>query len=136
MFGTYRIVGNRVLLVIFACLLAGKLRTQTSLVSSAILFFSYTRIRIDGLDHTFCAAFDSPVTRLAVVLSVTHTAWLLSYRRKPLSFQILVHCTAQLLCCIAGSGLKKKKGCDLEIQCSTDDKNHFWGGGVGVGGVE
>ena len=31
---------------------------------------------------------------------------------------------------------EKKKGCDLEIQCSTDDKNHFWGGGVGVGGVE
>ena len=122
LFAIDRIAGKCDLSEIFACLFAGKLRTQTSLVSSAILFFSYTRIRIDGLDHTFFAAFDSPVTRLAVALSVTHTAWLLSYRRKPLSFQILVHCTAQLLCCIAGSGLKKKKGCDLEIQCSTNDK--------------
>ena len=65
LFGIDRIAGNRVLLAIFARLFAGKLRTQTSSVSSPILFsvqslffwelifcmfcYSYTGIRIDGI---------------------------------------------------------------------------------------
>ena len=54
LFGIDRIVGNRVLLTIFACLLVGKLCTKISSVSSPYIFFVTSAILFSE-EHKVCS---------------------------------------------------------------------------------